>query len=77
MYINTPLRHPPLVRVAMSQAGTCDLGPFAAGLAPRQTSLQATKYKEIIRDCVHTQLGQIMGSKIRTKLKIKKTAVTS
>ena len=31
-------------------AGTWDLGPFAAGLAPGQTSPPATKYKETMRD---------------------------
>ena len=34
----------------MRQAGTRDLGPFAAVLAPGQTSPGATKYKETVRD---------------------------
>ena len=36
--------------VRMKQAGTWDLGPFAAMLAPGQTSPSATKYKETLRD---------------------------
>ena len=32
----------------MRQDGTWDLGPFAAVLAPGQTSPQATEYKETI-----------------------------
>ena len=36
--------------MVMRQAGTWDLGSFAAVLAPGQTSPQATEYKDIIRD---------------------------
>jgi len=44
----------------VKQAGTLDIAPFAAVLAPVQTSSPATKYKETIRcknNCIHVQLG--------------------
>ena len=46
----------------MRQAGTWNLGPFAAMLAPGQNTkkLQGTK-----NNCVHVQLGQIMDKKIQ------------
>ena len=40
----------PQLTLSLSQAGTRDLGPFAAVLAPGQTSPPATKYKGTIRD---------------------------
>ena len=40
----------PLGTAKVKQTGTWDLGPFGAVLAARQTSPQATKYKETVRD---------------------------
>ena len=55
----------------MRQAGIWELGPFATRFAPWQTSsclLEKQNVKKLHRaknNCVHAQLGQIMGKKIQ------------
>ena len=59
---------PPLESLKLKQAGTWDLGPFAAVLAPGQTSPQATDAKTLWgtkNNCVHVQLGQILDKKLQ------------
>ena len=53
----------------MRQAGTWDLGPFAAVLAPGQTSPLVNKMLQrhwrTKNSCVHVQLGQIGSNRIQ------------
>lgn len=52
------------MKMVLRQAGTWDLGPFAAVLEPGQMSPGAAEYKDIIHNLIYVQLWETENNKI-------------